>query len=69
MRIESRIQYEATRQKLRLLEEAYEAKRRKEDGDPHVRELTLSSLDRMIKQLKEEIVSFEAHETVSAQPG
>jgi len=61
MNVQNRQELEATREKLRLLEEHYDAKREREDGDPHVRELTLRSLKRMINQLKEEITRFESH--------
>ena len=58
--IESRRELEATRDKLRLLEERYEANKREQGGDEHVRELTMRSLKRLINQLKEEIARFES---------
>jgi uncharacterized small protein (DUF1192 family) len=51
---------EATREKLRLLEERYEANQREQGGDEHLRELSMRSLKRLINQLKEEIGRFEA---------
>jgi hypothetical protein len=52
---------EPTREKLRLLQERYEKIRREKSGDAHMRELTLQSFKKMINQLTEEIVCYEAH--------
>lgn len=60
MSLQSHRELEATREKLRLLEERYEADRRDESGDEHVRELSMRSLKRLINQLKEEIARFES---------
>ena len=49
-----------TRTKLRELEEHYEALRLDEREDPRVRRLTMMSLKRLINQLTEEIMRFEA---------
>jgi hypothetical protein len=57
-------QVQNTREKLQTLEERFEAVRRDSAGDPHVQELTLRSLKRLINQLKEEIARFEAHARV-----
>lgn len=67
MSIENRQELEATREKLRLLEEHYEEKRKRQGGDPHVRELTLRSLRRMINELKENIIRFESHAAASSE--
>ncbi len=64
MRIETKRQLEATREKLGLLEDSYDLTRREKAGDAHVRGLTLRSLKRMINQLKEEIARCEAHMTI-----
>jgi hypothetical protein len=61
MSLQSHRELEATREKLRLLEERYEATRREDAGDQHVRELSLKSLKRLINQLKEEIARVESH--------
>lgn len=45
---------EVTREKLCLLEDGYEANRREQGGDQHVRELSMKSLKGLINQLKEE---------------
>ena len=60
MSLQSHRELEATREKLRLLEERYEADKRDWSGDEHVRELSMRSLKRLINQLKEEIVRFES---------
>jgi len=51
-----------TRFKLARLEARYEILRNETGGDAHVRELTMSSLKRLINQLKEEIARYEAHQ-------
>ena len=48
-----------TREKLRYLEDRYEANRCDVEGNARVRELTMISLKRLINQLKEEIVRYE----------
>ena len=48
-----------TREKLRELEERYEAVRRESTDDQRLRELTMFSLKRLINQLKEEITLYE----------
>lgn len=50
----------ATREKLKMLEEMYEADKRDLSGNAHVRGLSMRSLKRLINQLKEEIVRFES---------
>jgi len=50
--------------KLRRLEERYESVRRETEGDEGQREAELSSLKRLINQLKEEIARYEAHQAV-----
>ena len=53
-----------TREKLRELEQDYEELRTDGTEHPHVREVTMESLKRLINQLKEEIVRYEAHQPV-----
>jgi hypothetical protein len=50
----------ATQEKLRLLEERYQANLCEPAGDEHLRELRQRSLKRLINQLKEEIARFSA---------
>ena len=65
MNLQTQRELEVTRNKLKMLEEQYEATRNKPDADEHVRELTLQSLRKLINQLKEEIVRYESR--ISAQ--
>ena len=60
MNLQSHRELEATREKLRLLEERYEVNQREQGGDEHLRDLSMRSLKRLINQLKEEIGRFEA---------
>ena len=60
MRLTSQRAYEATREKLRELKEQCELAKVDPDIDDHVRELTIHSLKRLINQLTEEIIRFEA---------
>jgi hypothetical protein len=57
--LRSRRELEATRKKLRQLEEQYQAARTRSHAHERVRELTLRSLKKLINQLKEEIARFE----------
>ena len=66
MSLQSHRELEATREKLRLLEERYEAHKREESGDKHVRELSMRSLKRLINQLKEEIARFKSRSSLGA---
>jgi hypothetical protein len=69
MNLQSHRELEATREKLRLLEERYEANTRVRGGDQHVRELSMRSLRRLINQLKEEIARFESRTSQSRSGG
>jgi hypothetical protein len=69
MSLSSHRELEATREKLRMLEERYEANKRDQSGDAHVRELSMRSLKQLINQLKEEIVRFESRESLRAEGG
>ncbi len=69
MSLESCRELEATREKLRLLEERYEANNRQEGGDEHVREMSTRSLKQLINQLKEEIARFEARSSLKTDAG
>ena len=59
MTLQSHRELQATRAKLRLLEERYEASKGEHAGDEHLGELSRRSLKRLINQLKEEISRFE----------
>ena len=69
MNLQSQRELEATRVKLRLLEERYEANKRAQDSDEHVRELSMRSLKRLINQLKEEITRFESRSSLKTKNG
>ncbi len=60
MSLQSQRELEATRRKLRLLEDRYSTHELGPDNDQHTRELTMQSLRRLINQLKEEIARFES---------
>ena len=60
MNLQSKRELEVTREKLKMLEEQYEATRAKPGVDEHVRELTLQSLKKLINQLKEEIIRYQS---------
>ena len=65
MNVQSERELAVTREKLRMLEEQYEATRNRPGADEHVRKLTLQSLKKLINQLKEEIVRYQSR--MSAQ--
>jgi flagellar biosynthesis chaperone FliJ len=60
MSLQRHRELQTTREKLRMLEERYEAEMRQVGGDNHVRELSMRSIKRLINQLKEEITRFES---------
>lgn len=64
MSLNSPSECEATRQKLRLLEENYESARQDQSGTVHARELELRSLRQLINQLTEELVRYESHSAI-----
>ncbi len=68
MTIDNERQIEATRDKLRLLEETYEQVDARSTGTPHTRELTKRSLKGLINQLKEEIARHAAHAGPRTRP-
>jgi len=67
MNLQSDRELEVTREKLRMLEEQYEATRNEPHGDEHLRELTLESLKKLINQLKEQIVRYESRMRVQSR--
>lgn len=67
MTLQSQRELDGTREKLRLLEDRYEANKGGQDGDEHVRELSSRSLKRLINQLKEEIARFEARASLKSK--
>ena len=67
MELKDEREVEVTRQKLKSLEEHYEASRKQPSDDPHIDELSLRSIRRMINQMKEEILRFEARRREQAK--
>ena len=67
MELRSERELANTREKLRMLEEAYEETRADSSEDSHVRELSKRSLRRLINQLKEEIARYEAHQPLKRE--
>ncbi len=63
MNLQNEREFDVTREKLRFMEERYDAIRAKPATNNYARELTLRSLRRTINQLKEEIVRFESGAT------
>ena len=62
MSLQNDFQLANTRRKLAELETHYDARRREQGGDEHLREISLRSIRRLINQLKEEIARYEAHQ-------
>jgi hypothetical protein len=69
MSLQSHRELEATCQKLRVLEERYEANKRETSGHEHVRESSMRSLKQLINQLKEEIARFKSRSSVGTDDG
>lgn len=60
MRLKSEREVEITRRKLQSLEQLLEESETNKEEDEYVRELSAISVKRLINQLKEEIVRYEA---------
>jgi hypothetical protein len=65
MKLQSQPELNATREKLKSLQNRYNAIREAPTEDEHARELTLRSLKRLTNQLTEEIARFEGHAATS----
>ena len=61
MRLNSQREYEVTREKLADLQQWYDEAQNRQMENATVKELTLLSLKRLIKQLQEEIIWYECH--------
>jgi hypothetical protein len=64
MRLKSQLEYEVTCQKLAELQQLYKESQERPSADAHIKELTLHSLARLIKQLREEKIWYECHACV-----
>jgi hypothetical protein len=69
MTIANQSQLENTRNKLKLLEDQYARLKSQPTENVYTRELTLRSLQRWIKKLKEEILRYECKTGSAAKPG
>jgi hypothetical protein len=67
MTLKNDIELANMREKLRELDDRYQVRLRETTANPHVQELTLQSLKRLINQLKEEITLFEVHQTAGTE--
>jgi hypothetical protein len=61
MRLNNQREYDVTREKLADLQQWYTEAECRPNENAKVKELTLRSLKRLIKQLKEEIIWYECH--------
>lgn len=66
MSIENDEELQNTREKLVRLEKHYAESRQRPLENPSTREISLRSLKRMINQLKEEIIRYEARAKAAA---
>jgi flagellar biosynthesis chaperone FliJ len=62
MELRSEQELANTREKLKMLEEAYEEARNDGSENACVREASMRSLKRLVNQLKEEIARYEARQ-------
>lgn len=61
MKLKNQDEVTVTREKLRVLEESYQAAKQEAGVNAHIRDIELRSLKQLINQLREEITRFEAH--------
>jgi hypothetical protein len=66
MTIQTKQQLLNTKEKLRQLEEHYQRRKDEPTDNDYARQVSLRSLRRLMNQLKEEIIRFEAHHKVSS---
>ncbi len=64
MSLKNDLELANTRKKLREIEQRYQSRILESAPNPHVHELTLQSLKRVINQLQEEITQYEIHQPV-----
>ena len=60
-KLENQLEYEVTCEKLSELEEMRKRTQERQAENSYVKELTLRSLSRLIKQLQEEKIWYECH--------
>jgi hypothetical protein len=66
MTIQTKQQLLNSKEKLRQLEEHYQRRKDEPTDNDYARQVSLRSLRRLMNQLKEEIIRFEAHHKVSS---
>jgi hypothetical protein len=66
-KLDSQLEYEVTCEKLSNLQQMRKEAEERQSENPYVKELTLRSLGRLIKQLQEEKIWYECH-TGSRKP-
>lgn len=69
MKLQSQREYEVTREKLADLQQWYNEAHSRQTENANVKELTLLSLKRLIKQLQEEIIWYESHAGIREPSG
>jgi hypothetical protein len=69
MRLNNQREYDVTREKLADLQQWYSEAECRPNENAKVKELTLRSLKRLIKQLQEEIIWYECHARVREPSG
>jgi hypothetical protein len=68
-RLVNQLEYETTCEKLSELQQLRKQAQERQSENPYVKELTLRSLGRLIKQLQEEKILFECHARVRDPSG
>jgi hypothetical protein len=68
-KLENLLEYEVTCEKLSELEELRRQAEERRTENPHVKEWTLRSLGRLIKQLQEEKIWYECHAGIREHGG
>ena len=60
-KLQNQLEYDVTREKLSELQRLRDQAQERPSGNPYVKQLTLRSLNRLIKQLREEMIWYECH--------
>jgi hypothetical protein len=68
MKLTSQREYEVTCEKLAELQEHYSEAQSRQTENAFVKEMTLRSLGRLIKQLQEEKITYECHAGLRKPP-
>jgi hypothetical protein len=68
-KLQNQLEYDVTREKLSELQRLRDQAQERLSGNPYVKQLTLRSLNRLIKQLREELIWYECHAGVREPNG